>query len=107
MQLTVAERILLLNVLPPAEGPLMFLRAVRTFREALGFSDEEVVELNLRCERPTPQQQHWSWDEGKNPEKGIEVGALAAKYLSDCIQASDCLKEEHLDFYGRFLTEEK
>lgn len=108
MRLNVAERILLLNVLPPAEGPLLFLRAVRAFRESLGFSEDESAAINLRCEAgEQAQQTRWVWDTDKNPEKNITVGPAVAKYLSGCILASGNLKEEYVEFYGRFVLEDK
>lgn len=98
MLLSVAERILFLNVLPLAEGDFLFLLAVRTFREALGFSEEEAAELNLKRE---PDKV--SWNPEVNPMKEIEIGPVVAAYVSRSIQTASNLKEEHFEFYSRFV----
>lgn len=100
MLLSIAERILLLNVLPPAEGDLLFLRAIRTFRDALGFSEEEAAALKL-----VQNDLHVSWDPAQNPMKEIEIGPSVARYVSRSILKASALKEEHLDFYSRFIDE--
>ncbi len=105
--LSVAERILLLNVLPPAaEGPLLFLREVRTFRESLGFSEAEAIELSLRREPAGPEQALWKWNAENSITKDIPMGPVVAKYVSQSIMAAGNLKEEFLDFYARFLEPE-
>lgn len=102
MLLSVAERILLLNVIPPAEGDFLFLKAVRTLRESLGFSEAEAAEVALSRTATTVK-----WDETKAPMKEIEIGPMVAAYVSKSIKASPHLKEEYLDVYSRFLVEEE
>jgi hypothetical protein len=98
MLLSIPERILLLDVLPLAEGDFLFLRAVRAFREDLGFSEEEAAEIHL-----TRQDNTITWDLEKNPMKEIPIGPLVAQYLSRSIKAAPKLHEEHLALYSRFV----
>lgn len=108
MELTVAERLLLFRVIPPAEGDFLFLRAVRALRESLALSPEEIAELSFE-QRQVGDGVRYSW----NPEKAvghvreIEIPAAVAPYISRSILAAKGLQEEHLDFYSRFVLEEQ
>lgn len=101
MLLSVGERLLLLNVIPPAEGPFIFLKVIRKLREDLGFSEEEVVDLELK---KFPDRV--VWNQNRNPMKEIEIGPIAAGYLSKSILAATSIREEHMEFYARFVQED-
>lgn len=102
MLLSVAERILLLNVIPPAEGDFLFLRAVRTFREALGFTEDEAAAIDLvRADGAV------RWTTEKAAEKEIVVGPVVAAYISKSITSAPSLKEQYFEFYSRFVLEDK
>src|SRR3954464_2908603 len=100
MLLSIPERILLLNVLPPAEGDFLFLRAVRTLRESLGFSEEEAADL-----KPKRDGERVTWDAAEAPMKEIALGPTMASYISKSILSAPALKEDHLDFYFRVVSE--
>ena len=100
MQLNVGERILLLNVIPPAEGPYRLLQAVRKLRQELGFTAEEKSDLGIVV---TPDKV--SWDPEKNPVKDIEIGMTVEEFISKSILSAPSLKEEHMEFYSRFVKE--
>ena len=98
MLFTVAERILLLNVVSPAEGDILFLRSIRTFRESLGFTDEEADAISLK-----QNGSKISWDVNKATDKEITFGPAVATHISNSIKAANGLREEHIDFYLRFV----
>lgn len=99
MRLTIPERILLLNVLPPAEGPYLFLRAVRALRESLGFSEDEAAEVGL-----SQSSGKVAWDPAKSSRtKEIEIGPNVMAYISQSIKAAPSLREEYLNFYSQFV----
>lgn len=100
MLLNVGERILLLNVIPPAEGTFVFLREVRELRESLGFTTAEAAEIGLKATSTSV-----TWDPGKNPVKEIRIGPMAADYISKSIVSAKDLREEHMEFYSRFVKE--
>jgi hypothetical protein len=108
MELTVAERLLLFRVIPPAEGDFLFLRAVRALRESLALSPEEITELSFE-QHQVGDGVRYSW----NPEKAaghlreIEITPAVAPYISRSILAANGLQEDHLDFYSRFVIEEQ
>lgn len=102
MLFNVGERILLLNVIPPAEGTFLFLREVRELRESLGFTAEEAAEIGLKA-----ATDRVTWDSGKNSAKEIAVGSMVADYISKSIMLAKDLREEHMEFYLRFVQEEQ
>jgi hypothetical protein len=84
MLLSVTERILLLGVLAPAEGSILFLKGVRQLREELSFSEEDHVRFKIR---PTPLG-GVSWDDPSNTQKEVEIGPRAAEYVTRCLKAA-------------------
>lgn len=104
MLLGVAERILLANILTPAEGDVLFLRGVRKLREALSFSEEEHVQFKIVRDGPAIR-----WDESVAAGKDIEIGPVATEYVKECLRRASAvgkLPEGLLGLYDTLIPEE-
>ena len=97
MELSIKDRIVLLNILPK-EGNLTTIRQLRELREALSFSDDEAASLEMHE------------DEGRifwNGEvtKDVTIGARMMTLIADEFDALDKggrFKDEMLDTYEKF-----
>lgn len=89
------ERILLLNILPPAEGSSLFLRSVRRLRESLAFSDDEIKDWSIRASSPQPGASAFSWDKSAAHPVEIEVTDNAREYVAKCLTAADAAGKLH------------
>jgi hypothetical protein len=103
---SVLERFLLLNGVLPAKGDISTIRLLRRVREALSFSEEEHVLLNIRSGAAPGLM---VWDDPNAHMKRVEIGpkvreliATGLKALSEAGQLSD----QHLGLCDRFLAEE-
>ncbi len=104
MLLTPAERILLLNILPPAEGNALFLRSVRKMRKDISFSEEEIADWKI----VNPAPGVFRWDESVSKPVEIEFSENATTYLHQClVRASDegKLHEGILSVYDQLFPE--
>lgn len=73
MKLTIAERIALLNVLPP-QGNVVTLRIISSLQKELSFSEEEIQCYKIITEKST-EGIAITWDEDYASEtKDIEIG---------------------------------
>ena len=102
MNLTVLERLLLLNILP-AEGDLITLRIVRDLRSDLSFTEEEHAELQFKTE-----QERTTWN-NTVPEKEIPLGKKARQLIEDALNARIEQKNLHQDYLtlcDKFFPEE-
>lgn len=100
MQLTVLERLLLLNVLP-RRGSLVDLRIMRETGEALSFSEAELQEIGYTEDGG---QARWKPDA---PQKEIEIGPRALSVVLREYEALDKKEEldiEHLPLYEKLLA---
>lgn len=100
IRMTVAERLLLLQVLP-REGSLTTLRMVRAFRENLSFSAEEHEVLKFR-----EADGRIEWDALNAPVKFVRVLDPVMKLILDAFKALDAAGKLNLDMlpiYERFL----
>ena len=104
MELTVVERIMLLDVLP-AESDVTTLRIVRTLREALSFSEQEHADLGL-----TTGGGKVTWNSEKATLKDVEIGAKAHSVIAAALQRRSNEKKLTIDMVGlyeRFVEEKK
>ena len=100
------ERILLLNILPPAEGSSLFLRSVRRLRESLAFSDDEIKDWSIRASSPQPGASAFSWDKSAAHPVEIEVTDNAREYVAKCLTAADAAGKLHeglLDIFDQLI----
>lgn len=102
MELSVLERVLLLNSLP-SEGDLTTIRLIREFREELSFSEEEHALLNF-----VQDGQQLKWD-GKGISKDIEITAPVVKLVRATLmqlEKQEKLNVGHISLYEKFVGEE-
>ena len=102
MELSIKERILLLNTLP-AEGDITTIRIVRQLREALSFSEQEHDDHGIKQE---DGQIHWN-ESGysKDIEFGPKASKLAAKVLKK-LSDGDKLTLDYIGLYDKFVVED-
>ena len=101
MKLTVAERFVLLGVLP-AEGNFITLKIVRKFREALSFDEDEAKALGL-----TQDGERVTWNPDVKQEKEIPVGEKATDLIVAAIKKLDDeqkLTDQHYTLYEKFMA---
>ena len=100
MKLSIKDRIVLHNILP-SEGSFVTLKIVRDLREALGFSEAEVAEFEIRQEGADV---HWNAD--KAVDKEVEIGPAAAQVIRSALSKLDQqqkLTPDLLGVYERFV----
>jgi len=100
MELTVAERLMILNLLPN-EGNFTNLKLLRVARENLSFSDAENKALNFQ---QTGDQVTWTNSDRGN--KGVELGRVVETILADALKKLDDeskLKDEQISLYEKFV----
>ena len=99
MELSVLERLVLLNVLP-AEGNFTTLKIVRQLREALSFSEDEHATLQFKQD-----DKRLAWqDEGQPAD--IEIGSKAQALIVETLEKLDKdgkLTEQHMSLYEKFI----
>ena len=101
MLLSVKERIVLLQVLPP-QGNVTNLRIIRDLEREMGFSEDETKALGLQSTEVGVK-----WDKEKEVEKDIAIGEIAAKLIHDAfldLNKRNALSLEHLDVYDKFVV---
>ena len=105
MELTVGERLILLQIIPPQTGSLSKLKIARQLRNSLGFDEAEHAEFEIK-EEPGRIQ----WNREKDAAKEIEIGEVAKGIIADAIKDGDekgGLREEWLPLLGRFQPDEE
>ena len=117
MELSVYERIILLNVLP-AEGSFVILKAIRCMVDKLGFSSEELKELNLKqageefenadgVKEIVPAGQI-RWKQSADKPKEIKLDDTEKDIIYKELKKLDeegKLKRDHFDLYAKFFKE--
>jgi hypothetical protein len=111
MNFTVAERIILSEILPAQQGDFMSLRLIRKFREDLSFDEEENAQLQFKKGGETlpdgtvvpPGQIRW------NPVplvKEIAVGPVVRKVISQAVLRMDKIEESWMPVLEQFIQPE-
>ena len=99
MELNVAERLVLLNILP-AEGDLITLRVVRKMREDLSFSEGEIAALELKQEGTL-----YHWKREADVPREIALGPKAREIVRERLETLNKdkkLTEQHLTLCDKF-----
>lgn len=103
MQFGILERITLLNILP-AEGDITTVRILKTLKESLGFTEDEIKEHVISSE-----DGRVTWKEtGYLAE--IPVGEKAEDIIRESLKRMDRekrLREEMIPLYERFCAEKQ
>lgn len=107
MKLNIAERIALLNVLPP-EGSIVTLRVVRELQGKLSFTEEELKEWKITTKAAQPDGRAMiTWDSDfANKTKDIEIGDVAKGIIIEqlkILESQKRLRLEMLDLYEKFV----
>ena len=100
MELSVLDRLVLLNVIP-REGDITTLKIVRKLNDELSFSEEEHKQLLFRNEGDSL---HWN----EIPPKEIEIGEKATDVIVEAfkkLNKQGKLHMDYLDLYERFVEE--
>lgn len=103
MELGVAERMVLLSILPK-EGDLLSLRIIRDLQASLSFSEEEHVKYEIKFEGGNT-----SFKE-TGETKGVEIGKRAKEIIQEAIDTLDKKKQLNiafLPFIERFLGDKE
>ena len=103
MELTVLERLVLLNILPK-EGDFTTLKLVRKARESLSFDDLENKRLSFIQDGDQVR-----WNESTNITKKIELGEVMTIKVVETLKKlskDEKLKEEQFTLYEKFVEME-
>jgi len=100
MKLNVAERLVLLSVLPE-QGDFTTLKVIRTLRETLSFSEDEHKEYQFVQEGMSVR-----WNDKAEQEKDITIGEKANDIIVlalSKLNEEKKLKMEHFGLYEKFI----
>jgi len=106
MELRVAERLMLMNLLAPIEGDITALRLVRSLQGQLGFNEEETTALAFQQETPG----RIAWKQEADVPVEIEIGPAAKAIISNQLRKASATKSlslQQLDLYEKFVEEEE
>ena len=98
MELTIAERLLLLTVLP-AQGDLLTIRIVRQLREDLSFTEQEIAEHDIT----THEGGRITWE--SETLKTVEIGAKGREIIVAVLAKLDAdgkVEERFLSLFDKF-----
>jgi hypothetical protein len=103
MELTIFERLMILNVLP-AEGNIVTLRLIGDLKRNLSFTEEEIKTCNIKWNGNLV-----TWDD-RTYKKEINIGEKAfdvvAQGFKD-LNTQKKLTEQQIPLYERFVEEKK
>lgn len=100
MELSVYNRLILLNILPK-EGDFTTLKIIRKLREDLSFSEQEHAALQFKQDGGNVQ---WK-QEGDVPVE-IPIGEKATDIIVEVLKKLDKekkLTDQHMDLYEKFV----
>jgi len=102
VNLSVLERLVLLNVLP-REGTVTTVKIVRELRETLSFSEEE--HAALKFERT--ESGGTEWDTGGEKDKEIDFAPRALALVVETLERMDKeqkVTEDYLSIFEKFVS---
>ena len=106
MELRVADRIVLMNLIAPVEGDVTKLRLVRALQGRLGFTEQELEALNF-----SQEGSRLSWKEDPDaPAVEIEITPKEQKLIATEFQKANALGKltlQHLPLYEKFCPDEE
>ena len=101
MKLSVHERLLLLNLLPP-KGDFTTLKLLRLAKEELSFSESENKSLNFQ-----QNDEMLTWNEKANMDKEVNIGDTITEVIKKELKKMDKekeLTEQHISIYEKFIN---
>lgn len=99
MELSIADRLILLSILPQ-ESDIITLKIIRKLKDDLSFSEDELAQIKFKIENDTV-----SW-EGNVPNKEVSIGEKATDIIVEAfkkLNSQKKLKEEHIYLYDKFV----
>jgi len=103
MELTVKERLVLMNMLPK-EANFTTLKIMRKLREELSFDEEEHKALQFRTEG-----QQLMWNQAVDFRKDVQIGDFAKELIVKDLKKLDKdnkLTEDHFSLFEKFVESE-
>jgi len=100
MELSVFDRLILLNIMPK-EGDFTTLKIVRKLREDLSFSEDEHKALEFKQDNGNVQ-----WKQDGDIPKEVPIGEKASDVIAEVLKKLDKekkLQEGHYNLYERFV----
>ena len=100
MELSVLERLMLLDTLPQ-EGDITTIRIVRELREALSFGEEESARIELRTESGRTE-----WKQDAETPKDVDIGPRATAVIVGALEELNKqkkLNEQHIPLFDKFM----
>jgi len=100
MNLTVLERLILLQILPK-EGNFVTLRVLRSLTSSLGLSEGDIKEFEVKQDGEIA-----TWNNKGNEEREIEIGEKATDIIIESLKElndSKKLTEQHFSLYEKFV----
>ena len=108
MKLKVAERLILLNLLPQ-EGDIVTLRVIRDSQAVIGLSEEELGELELKHpknEDGSEDPNRLIWKAEADQEKEIPIGPRATSIIVEKLEKLNSEKKltiQQVGLYEKFV----
>jgi len=102
MELSVFDRLILLNILPK-EGDFTTLKIIRKLREDLSFSEDEHKCLEFKQDGGNIQ-----WKQEGDIPKEITIGEKATDIITDVLKKLNTekkLQDQHFGLYEKFIGE--
>jgi len=96
MKFTVDERLNLMSVLPQT-GNYVNLKLMRTAREALSFSEDEIKALKF-----VQDGAKISWDVTANMTKEVDLGEVVSKIIIKALKKLDAEENLTSDYFSLF-----
>jgi len=107
MELTIAERFVLLNMLPQ-QGDITTVKIVRRLREALSFSEQEHVDYEIHTEPDGNGRAFFRWNPSKSGAvKDVEIVGVGRKLVVEALQRMEqekSLTESHVTLWDKFMN---
>lgn len=103
MQLTVMERLLILNMCLPREGDIATMRIVRDLNGKMGLTEDEHKKWDVKSEGG-----QIVWDNNIPQEAEIEMGDMAKAIIAEQLMALDKsgkITQDHLSLCDKFIQD--
>lgn len=104
--LNIPNRVLLLSNLP-SESNILTLKVIKKLKEDIGFSDEELVQNEIKMVDTENGKKHLTWKiDSKNKE--VEIGLKGIEIIVNVLKDLDKqnkLTEQHIELYDMFVGE--
>jgi hypothetical protein len=100
MELSMMERLMILDLLPP-EGSYVTLKVTRQTIDKVGFTDQEIKAWNIRQEDNLVK-----WDTEKSHDTEIDIGEKAKELIAEQLKKMSedkKLTQQHFSLYEKFV----